>query len=45
LKLARLLVKRGDQKDAAVQLDTLLAQWKNAGGEFAALSELTKLRA
>jgi eukaryotic-like serine/threonine-protein kinase len=45
LKLARLLVKRGDQKGAAEQLDALLAQWKNADGEFAALSEVKKLRA
>jgi len=45
LKLARLLVKKGDQKGAAEQLDALLAQWKNADEEFAALSEVKKMRA
>jgi Tfp pilus assembly protein PilF len=45
LKLARLLIDRGDRAGAREQLDALLAQWKDADGEFMALAEAKKLRA
>ena len=45
LRLARLLLKRGDQAGAKEQLDALLAQWKDADGDFPALGEARKLRA
>lgn len=45
LKLAKLLLARGDQNGAKEQLDALLAQWKDADTEFAALTETRKLRA
>ncbi len=45
LKLARLLLARGDQDGAKKQLDALLAQWKDADTDFPALVETKKLRA
>jgi eukaryotic-like serine/threonine-protein kinase len=45
LKLAKLLLKRGDRNGAVEQLDALLAQWKDADGDFMVLSEVKKLRA
>ncbi len=45
LKLARLLIKRGDQNGAKEQLDALLKQWKDADTEFPALTETKQLRA
>ncbi|HEX5071515.1 MAG TPA: tetratricopeptide repeat protein [Vicinamibacterales bacterium] len=45
LRLAKLLVKQGDQAGAKEQLDVLLKQWKDADGEFAALTEAKALRA
>ena len=44
LKLAKLLLKRGDTAGATAQLDALLKQWKNAEGEFPALNEARTLR-
>jgi hypothetical protein len=44
LKLARLLIKRGDQNGARDQLDALLKQWKDADSEFPALTEARTLR-
>jgi tetratricopeptide (TPR) repeat protein len=45
LRLAKLLIKQGDQAGAKEQLDALLKQWKDADGEFAALTEAKALRA
>jgi hypothetical protein len=45
LKLAQLLVKRGDTTGAKEQLDRLLAQWKSADTEFSFLTETKALRA
>jgi predicted TPR repeat methyltransferase len=45
VKLARLLIARGDTAGAQAQLDALLAQWQDADSEFMVLSEVKKLRA
>ena len=45
LRLAKLLLKHGDQAGAQEQLDVLLKQWKDADSEFAALTEAKALRA
>jgi len=45
LRLARLLLKQGDQAGAKAQVDVLLKQWKDADGEFAALTEAKAMRA
>jgi tetratricopeptide (TPR) repeat protein len=45
LRLAKALIKKGDSAGAKQQLDTLLAQWKDADTEFPALLEARKLRA
>ena len=45
LKLAQLLLRRGDAAGAKAQLDALLTQWKNADTEFPSLTETKKLRA
>lgn len=44
LRLAKALIKKGDNAGAKQQLDTLLAQWKDADTEFPALVETRKLR-
>ena len=44
LRLAKALIKKGDSAGAKQQLDTLLAQWKDADTEFPALLEARKLR-
>jgi predicted negative regulator of RcsB-dependent stress response len=44
LRLAKALIKKGDAAGAKTQLDTLLAQWKDADTEFPALVEARKLR-
>lgn len=44
LRLARLLIKRGDQNGAKEQLDALLTQWKDADSDFPALTEAKALR-
>ena len=44
LRLAKALIKKGDAAGAKAQLDTLLAQWKDADTEFPALVEARKLR-
>jgi tetratricopeptide (TPR) repeat protein len=44
LRLAKALIKKGDNAGAKAQLDTLLAQWKDADTEFPALLEARKLR-
>lgn len=45
LKLAKLLLKKNDAAGAKVQLDALLKQWKDADGDFPALTEAKALRA
>jgi len=45
LRLAKILLKKGDTAGAKEQLDVLLQQWKDADGEFPALTEAKKLRA
>ena len=45
LKLAGLLLKRGNTADARQQLDLLLAQWRTADTEFPMLKEAKALRA
>jgi predicted Zn-dependent protease len=45
LRLAKLLLKHGDQAGAKEQLDVLLKQWKDADGDFAALTEAKALAA
>lgn len=45
LRLAKLLLKHGDQAGAKEQLDVLLKQWKDADSEFPALTEANALRA
>jgi tetratricopeptide (TPR) repeat protein len=45
LRLAKILLKKGDTAAAKEQLDVLLLQWKDADGEFPALTEAKKLRA
>jgi tetratricopeptide (TPR) repeat protein len=44
LRLARLLLKRGDTADARQQLDLLLAQWRTADTELPMLTEAKALR-
>lgn len=44
LRLAKALMKKGDTTGAKAQLDTLLAQWKDADTDFPALVEARKLR-
>ena len=44
LRLARLLLKKGDSAGAKEQLDALLAQWKNADTEFPMLTAAKTLR-
>ncbi len=44
LRLARLLLKKGDSAGAKEQLDVLLAQWKNADTEFPMLTSAKTLR-
>jgi len=44
LRLARLLIKKGDTAGAKTQLDALLKQWEKADTEFPILLEARKLR-
>ena len=44
LALARLYVKKGDSANAVKELDTLLAQWKDADTEFGMLKEVQEAR-
>jgi tetratricopeptide (TPR) repeat protein len=44
LALARLYVKKGDTANAVKELDTLLAQWKDADTEFGMLKEARDAR-
>jgi len=44
LRLAKVLIKKGDTAGAKKELDVLLAQWKDADTEFPALVETRKLR-
>ena len=43
LRLAKLLVKKGDTAGAQEQLDSLLAQWKNADADFLPLAQAKTL--
>jgi tetratricopeptide (TPR) repeat protein len=44
VRLAKLLLKKGDTAGANEQLDILLAQWKDADSEFGMLKEVRGLR-
>ena len=44
VRLARLLLKKGDTAGANEQLDVLLKQWKDADSEFPLLKEVRALR-
>jgi predicted negative regulator of RcsB-dependent stress response len=44
VRLARLLLKKGDTAGANEQLDILLAQWKDADSEFPLLKEVRAMR-
>ena len=43
LRLAKLLIKKGDTAGAQEQLDNLLAQWKNADADFLPLTQAKAL--
>jgi len=43
LRLAKILIKKGDQAGAKEQIDALLKQWKDADGDFPALREAKAL--
>ena len=43
LRLAKLLIKKGDTAGAQEQLDSLLAQWKNADADFLPLAQAKAL--